>query len=56
VTPAIYTEEFFATNHDDANRVAVAPIAAQDLDLAGIAFRADSKTVDKIVHRVRFHP
>jgi hypothetical protein len=56
VTPAIYTRELFATNHDEANRAAVAPIAAEDLDLVGIALRADRKTVDKIVDRLRFHP
>jgi hypothetical protein len=56
VTPAIYTSELFATNHDEANRAAVAAVAAPDLDLVGIAFRAERKTVDKIVDRLRFHP
>jgi hypothetical protein len=55
VTPAIYTQELFTTNHDEANRDAVAPVAAPDLDLVGIAFRADSKTVDRVVDRLRFH-
>jgi hypothetical protein len=56
VRPAIYTKKLFTTNHDEANRAAVAPVAAEDLDLVGIAFRADRKTVDKIVDRLRFHP
>lgn len=56
VTPAIYTQELFATNHDAANRGAVASVAAQDLDLVGLAFRAERKAVDKIVDRLRFHP
>jgi hypothetical protein len=56
VTPAIYTNELFATDHDEANRAAVAPVEAQDLDLVGIAFRAERKTVDKIVDRLRFQP
>ena len=56
VTPAIYTRDLFATNHDEANRAAVADVLAQDLDLVGIAFRAERKTVDKIVDRLRFHP
>ena len=56
VTPAIYTNELFATGHDAANRAAVAAVAAKDLDLVGIAFRAERKTVDKIVDRLRFHP
>jgi hypothetical protein len=42
--------------HDEANRAAVAGVATQDLDLVGIAFRAERKTVDKIVDRLRFHP
>jgi len=56
VTPAVYTRDLFETNHDDANRAAVAVVAANDLDLVGIAFRAERKTVDKIVDRLRFHP
>jgi hypothetical protein len=56
VTPAIYTHELFTTNHDDANRAAVARFPTADLDLVGIAFRAERKTVDKIVDRLRFHP
>jgi hypothetical protein len=56
VTPAVYTQELFATNHDEANRAEVAKVAAENLDLVGIAFRAERKTVDKIVDRLRFHP
>jgi hypothetical protein len=56
VKPAIYTRELFTTNHDEANRAAVARVAAEALDLVGIAFRAERKTVDKIVDRLRFHP
>ena len=56
VTPAVYTRELFTTDHDEANRAAVAAVAAEDLDLVGIAFRAERKAVDKIVDRLRFHP
>ena len=56
VRPAIYTHELFATGHDQANRAAVAGVSAEDLDLVGIALRAERKTVDKIVDRLRFHP
>ena len=56
VTPAVYTSELFTTNHDDANRAAVAAVAAQDHDLVGIAFRAERKTVDNIGDGLRFHP
>jgi hypothetical protein len=55
VMPAIYTAELFSTNHDEANRAAVATVAADELDLVGIAFRAERKIVDKIVDRLRFH-
>jgi hypothetical protein len=53
--PAIYTAELFVTGHDEANRAAVADVRAEDLDLVGIALRADRKTVDKVVDRLRFH-
>ena len=55
VTPAVYTRELFETGHDAANRAAVAAVPAEELDLVGIAFRADRKTVDKVVDRLRFH-
>jgi hypothetical protein len=53
---AIYTYDLFATNHDEANRAAVASVPVDELDLVGIAFRAERKTVDKVVDRLRFHP
>jgi hypothetical protein len=56
VTPAIYTHELFTTNHDEANRAAVAGVPAEELDLVGIAFRAERRIVDKVVDRLRFHP
>ena len=56
VTPAVYTRELFETNHDEANRAAVSAMAAEALDLVGIAFRAERRLVDKVVDRLRFHP
>ena len=56
VRPAIYTQELFETNHDEANRAAVAAVPAEELDLVGLAFRAERRAVDKIVDRLRFHP
>jgi hypothetical protein len=53
---AVYTSELFETNHDEANRAAVASVPADELDLVGNAFRADRKVVDKVVDRLRFHP
>ena len=53
---AVYTRELFETNHDEANRAAVAAVPSDGLDLVGIAFRAERRTVDKVVDRLRFHP
>jgi hypothetical protein len=53
---AVYTYELFETGNDAANRAAVASVAAEELDLVGVAFRAERKVVDKIVDRLRFHP
>ena len=53
---AIYTHELFATSHDEANRAAVAAVPAEELDLVGIALRADRKIVDKVLDRLRPHP
>jgi hypothetical protein len=53
---AVYTHELFETSHDEANRAAVAAVPADELDLVGIAFRAERKIVDRIVDRLRFHP
>jgi hypothetical protein len=55
VQPAVYTSELFATKHDEANRAAVAAVTSEELDLVGIAFRAERKTVDKVVDRLHFH-
>lgn len=52
---AIYTYELFTTGHDGANRAAVAAVSAEQLDLVGIALRAERKLVDKVVDRLRPH-
>ena len=56
VVPAVYTSQLFETAHDKANRAQVAAVTAAELDLVGIAFRAERKTVDKVVDRLRLHP
>jgi hypothetical protein len=53
---AIYTYELFATGRDEANRAAVAGVQDADLDLVGIAMRAERKLVDKVVDKLRPHP
>jgi hypothetical protein len=53
---AIFTDELFATGHDEANRAAVAAVPADALDLVGIGLHADRRVVDKVVDRLRPHP
>jgi hypothetical protein len=52
---AVYTEELFATGHDDANRAAVRALPAQGLELVGIALRARKRDVDRVVRGLRLH-
>ena len=56
VKPAIYTEDLFKTGFDAANRDAVKGVAAADLNLVGVAFRAPRKTVDKAIKGLKLHP
>ncbi len=51
----IYTEELFATSHDDANRAAVKAVATGDLNLVGLAMHGDRKMVDKVVKGLKLH-
>jgi hypothetical protein len=53
---AIFTHDLFSTPHDQANRAAVAAVAADELDFAGIALHAERKTVDKVLDKLRPHP
>jgi hypothetical protein len=53
---AIFTRELFATPHDEANRAAVKAVAADALDVVGIALRGERRTVDKVLDRLRPHP
>ena len=43
------------TTHDAANREAVRAVARADLNLVGIAMRAERKVIDKIVDGLKFH-
>ncbi|WP_193096273.1 DUF2000 family protein [Brevibacterium sp. FME17] len=52
---AVYTEELFSTGHDAANREAVAAVAAEDLNLVGIALRGPKNVVDRVVKGARMH-
>ena len=55
VTPAVYTEDMFSTTHDAANREVVRVVARADLNLVGLAMRAERKVIDKIVDGLKFH-
>ena len=55
VPVAIYTEELFVTNNDTDNRAAVAAVEADALNLVGLAFHTDTKTVDKLVKGIKLH-
>jgi hypothetical protein len=55
VAPAVYTEDMFNTTHDAANREAVRAVARSDLNLVGIAMRAERKVIDKIIDGLKFH-
>ena len=55
VKPAIYTEDMFKTTHDDANRAVVKAFIRAELNLVGLAFRAERKVVDKIVDGLKFY-
>jgi len=55
VTPAVYTEDMFRTTHDTANREVVRAVARAELNLVGLAMRAERKVIDKIVDGLKFH-
>jgi hypothetical protein len=54
--PAIYTVDLFGTFNDADNRAAVAAVATDRLDLAGLALHAERKLVDKVVKGLKLHP
>ena len=53
--PAVYTEDMFKTTHDEANSAAVKAASRPDLNLVGLAMRAERKVIDKIVDGLKFH-
>lgn len=55
VPTAIYTKDMFATSNDVDNRAVVKAVAADNLDMVGLAFRAERKTFDKIVNGLKLH-
>jgi hypothetical protein len=55
VKAAVYTEEMFRTTHDEANRAVVKAVARAELNLVGLAFRAERKVIDKVIDGLKFH-
>lgn len=53
--PAIYTRALFGTFNDRDNRAAVAGVAADELDLVGLALAAERRLVDKILKGLSLH-
>ncbi|GAA0309241.1 DUF2000 domain-containing protein [Kineococcus aurantiacus] len=53
---ALFTAEMFSTGHDGANRAAVAAVAADDLDVVGLAVHGPRNPVDKVLKGARAHP
>ena len=52
---AIYTEDMFATGHDDDNRAVVRAVGADQLNLAGIAVYGPRNAVDKVCKGLALH-
>ena len=55
VKPALYTQDMFKTTHDGANRAVVKSVVRADLNLVGLAVRAERKVLDKTVDGLKFH-
>ena len=55
VPMAIYTGDMFVTNNDVDNRAVVKAVAADDLNVVGLALRADARSFDKIVNGLKLH-
>jgi len=52
---AIYTMAMFATNNDKDNRAVVKVVEADQLEIVGLALRADRKNFDKIMSGLKLH-
>ena len=53
---ALYTAQMFATGHDAANRAAVRAVPGDDLDIVGIALRAQHRDADAVLRGLSRHP
>jgi hypothetical protein len=55
ISLVLYTKDMFSTSNDIDNRAVLKKVMADDLDIVGLALRADRKTFDKIVNRLKLH-
>ncbi len=55
IRPHLYTKDLFATGNDIDNRAAVALVATDTLDLAGLGLHAERKEIDKIAKGLKLH-
>jgi len=53
---SLYIEDMFKTGHDAANRETVKRCRPEEMNVVGLALRADKKVVDKITKGARMHP
>ena len=53
---AVYIEEMFKTDHDDANRATVLAVTAEEMPLVGLAVHGPKNAVDKVLKGLRLHP
>lgn len=56
IPTAVYTKELFSTGNDDDNRAAVRAVAAEDLDLVGLAVYGPRNAIDKVCKGLILHP
>jgi hypothetical protein len=53
---AIFTDPLFATGDDEANRAAVAAVAANQMSIAGFAVHGPKNDVDRALKGLKLHP
>ncbi len=53
---ALYTADMFITGNDEDNRAAVRRVAAEELDIVGIALRAAHRDADAVLRGLSRHP
>lgn len=52
---AVYTEDLFKTDNDDDNRAAVRAVAADELNLVGLAVYGRRNDVDRVLKGLALH-